>query len=246
MVILWQTYKTRDLDPEFQEYVSRWKNMHPEFEYRFLNDNDLKKLISDHVPRYLDFYNKCTRNIERVDFARLVMMYIGGVYADLDTYPIKPIDEWLIKNKIIIGREPLEHARNLYKREIVLCNAFMISPPRQQFWLDLMDFLVRHYEPYNNPVYNTGPIAMTRFYEYYPEKFSQVVITNPCAFFPIISNGEISKYCPGLENSNVVHAWSNTWTNKKWWDNPSFLNKKYWYTILLLALLLFIVIFHKK
>lgn len=242
--ILYQTYKNDELPIMFSTYQKKWLEIF-NGEYKFLNDEDLRQLVATHFPKYLPFYDGCKRNIERVDFARYIMMYLGGVYADMDTYPLKPIDVWINKNKIVLGREPIEHANDIYKREIVLCNAFMISPPGQQLWIDLMDFIVARYQPHGNPVHNTGPMAMTRFFEYYPEKFQDVIITDPCVFFPLLNNGQVSKYCRGndenpinpLADSYVVHAWSNTWTDK--WAGLR--NPRYWIMAISILAILFLL-----
>src|SRR5690349_18447571 len=137
--ILHQTWKTYDIPPKFLKYRQRWFNFTNNYEHFLYNDNDLDKLVS-YFPKYYKVYETFTSKIEKVDFSRYVMMYIyGGIYADLDTYPLKSLDYWISKNKIILGREPLEHSLKIYNREIVLCNALMISPPKQKFWLHLMD-----------------------------------------------------------------------------------------------------------
>lgn len=245
--VLYQTYKSRQLTPIFAKYHQKWKEMLPEYNHVFLTDDDLENLVSTHFPKYLNQYKSFTHFIERVDFARYIMMWLGGVYADLDTYPLKHIDPWVTKNKIVLGREPLEHSRKIYKREIVLCNAFMISPPNQQLWIDFMDYIVQHYRPNEDPVYTTGPMAMTKFFEHYPHKFQNVIITDPCVFFPMINDGTISKHCNGnkessnpLADSYVVHAWENSWTNK-WYNGPTIWNVKYWFTLLFILVLVYLI-----
>src|SRR5271166_5311295 len=128
--IFYQTYKTKNLPPDLLKYRNRWLKVLDSYETPVLDDVDLRNLVKDNFPQYLNFYDNMTLPIERVDFARNVMMYLGGIYADLDTYPLKSIDLWVDKNQIILGREPLEHSRGIYGKEIVICNAFMISPPR--------------------------------------------------------------------------------------------------------------------
>ncbi len=191
--------------------------------------------MKDYYPQYLYFYDDViTANIERVDFSRLVMMALGGVYADLDTYPSDKNDpmEYIKKGRIVLGTEPREHTLPLYGRDVVLCNAFMISPrdhaPSKKFWERAMKFVIDNYERHYRPVENTGPMALTKMLEQHPEVFKKadVLITNPCVFFPMVANGKISKECNGLENSFVVHEWKNSWTTG-FWKNPLWKNKRY-------------------
>lgn len=247
--ILYQTWKTKNMPDKFKKNQRKWldslgilddRNLKSKdlgeiprskdlgWSYQLLDDQDLRALVKTNFPQYLESYDSFTENIERVDFARYVMMYLGGVYADLDTYPMKSIEEpWVESGKIVLGREPVEHAKELYDgRDVVLCNAFMISPPRNKLWIDIMDFVIQHYEPNYKPVYNTGPMAMTLFMEAYPEKFKDVIITDPCIFFPMLGNGKFSDRCMP-QNIYVVHEWDNTWV-VPWYRDPRIFNRRYW------------------
>lgn len=244
--ILYQTWKSHSVPEKFAKNQLRWKELCPESEgwkHVLLDDADLRTLVKDNVPQHLEAYDGFTANIERVDFARNVMMYLGGVYADLDTYPTKPIDKFVDLGQIVLGREPLEHAHEYYTREVVLCNAFMMSPPGEKLWLDLMDYVVENYEGYYKPVENTGPMAMTRFYEKYPEKFNKAVITEPCVFFPLTGKGKVTKGCDMAKDTYVVHEWSNTWVPTMFTDQMWF-NKRYW--CYAFAVLILVYLFWRK
>lgn len=242
--ILHQTWKSKTPPPELEVLRQKWIALTPDYQHPLYDDVDLRNIIQTHFPNYLKSYDSFTQNIERVDFARPALLYLyGGVYADLDTEPLKNIDVWLQPAKIVLGREPLEHARKLYNREVVLCNAFIISPPKQQLWLDYMDYIIAHYEPYYKPVDNTGPIALTKFYEAHPEKFNHVIITDPCVFFPMLGNGEISQGC-NLDNAYVVHKWANSWTVKSAneWIQTYGMNKRLWtWGLLILFVVLWVI-----
>nr|WQM86774.1 glycosyltransferase [Marseillevirus cajuinensis] len=226
--ILHQTWKSKELPESCKELVKTWEDMYPDFEYKFYLDEDLRDAVKKYVPQHLALYDAMSKTIERVDFARYAILYgIGGVYADIDTLPLRRIDPWLEKGKIILGREPLEHSRTLYNREVVLCNAFMISPPKEEFWLKLIDFIADNYDPKSDPVMNTGPMATTLFFEKYPRAFENVIVADSCAFFSATAGftdkeqlgiKSISRYCDLLNPSckekipYVVHLWHNEWT----------------------------------
>jgi hypothetical protein len=253
--ILYQTWKTNDLPGKFKKNWEEWEKFCPSnrgWKHVLLSDEDLRNLVKDVAPQHLKDYDGFTQNIERVDFARLAMMYKGGVYADLDTYPIKPIDIFIdgsedFKGKIILGREPVEHANDIYDgRKVVLCNAFMISPPNKKIWLDMMDYIIDNYEHNYRPVDNTGPMAMTRFYEKYPQSLSDAVITEPCVFFPLMGNGKVTKGCDMDKSTYVVHEWTNTWVSKPW-NDPLWFNRRYWrYALLFVFIVLWIYLAVKQ
>lgn len=240
-MVLYQTWKTRTLPKEYQknwDLWDAWCKRHS-ITHILLDDRDLRDLVAANYPRHIDFYDReITENIERVDFARLVMMSLGGIYADLDTRPLEENDPitFVQSGKIVFGSEPLEHTQELYLRSRVLCNAFMISPcgPRfKTFWEKVMEFTKRNYEPHFRPVENTGPMMLTRFYEMCPEAFSEdlVTITGACEFFPLVADGKISKECDGLKGSYVIHEWTNSWS-PAFWKSAMWKNKRHWLYVL--------------
>lgn len=246
--ILIQTWKTHSLPDVFEKYRQEWISYTPNFKHILFDDKEIRDFIIKYFPNYLKKFDSFTFNIEKVDFFRYAILYVlGGVYADLDTHPIKPIDKWVNLNKIVLGREPIEHANTLYEgREVVLCNAFMISPPKQVFWLNFMDFIMENYKPNYKPVFTTGPMAMTYFYEKYPEQFENTIITDPCVFFPLTGQRKVSKFCSLEKDSYVLHEWENSWVEKwysflipykEWYKDP-----KYWLILFLIIYLCFVLI----
>lgn len=260
--IIHQTWKSDDLSDIFCEWRDEWLKMCPDYKYKFYTDDDLRHTVEQHFPQYLTFYDSLKHNIERVDVWRYMILYIeGGVYSDLDVIPLKNIDKWMDMGKVVLGTEPYEHSYGLYGRKEVICNAFMISPKKDPFWMDLMDFIVETYKN-NGPVHTTGPMAMTKFYEQYPEKCKDIVITDPSVFYPLTNgktnktqeyNGRtfyhVSNTCD-IKDAYTVHLWSNTWCNKM---EPIFESLCIYIPIgvLILLLIIFIILFalhanHKK
>lgn len=231
--IIWQTWKSKKQDEipfKLYWYSKSWKNL-KDYKYFLLDDNDLRNVILDlpkeYSSKYINIYDSFTHNIERVDFSRYALLYLyGGVYADMDTVVLRDIDTWVNMNKIILGCEPKEHAVKLYNRERVLCNALMISPPKEKFWLKLMDYIIENYEHNYKPVETTGPMAITKFLDNNKTEESSIVITNPCVFYPLKSNGLSSKECD-MKESYVAHIWENTWV-KPWYEDKAWMNKRYW------------------
>jgi mannosyltransferase OCH1-like enzyme len=231
--LLHQTWKNYDLPNSLRFYQQRWKDLG--YEYRFYTDEDLRNVIQTYFPHYLKTYDSFTHNIERVDFARYAILYVfGGIYADMDTVPTKPLDPFLKFNKIVLGSEPIEHTQKYYNRRYVICNALMISPPHEEYWLSLMKYIVANYEKNYEPVYNTGPMAMTYHHEKYPLDLDRVILTTPCTFFLITDTQEISKEC-NIEDAYVMHMWNNSWVKEKhWWESKRIYNHRYWFYGLLI------------
>lgn len=248
---IWQTWKTNDLSlvpDKLREYTERWRLLNPGYEYRLLDDNEIRIIVSEVTPQHLEEYDNFTHMIERVDYARYALLYkYGGVYADLDTNPLQSIDVWVEKNRIVLGCEPKEHAENLYGRDRVICNALMISPPKHNMWKDFMDYIIDNYEKRFRPVENTGPIAITRFLETQKGKkyLSQIIITDPCVFYPLKGDNTVSEECD-IRKSYVAHVWENTWV-EPWYQNPMVFNARYWtWAMLIIFVMLWLWCYYRN
>lgn len=204
--VIHQTWKSKKLEGDKLEYSQKWRKLHPDYDYRFYDDKDLRELVERTFPHFLRFYDNFTSVIERVDFARYVMLYVyGGIYSDLDVEPFENLDGILSKlesiNKVVLlEREPSEHDKKL------ISNAVMISKRCVQsrlFWRKLVSFIVSTYEHNQSPVDTTGPGALRRFFNKNPEMRSFVAMSNGCLFnsvtnretphVAITANGQILK-----------------------------------------------------
>lgn len=254
--IIHQTWKNHDVPRKLQRYADSCKQQNDTYEYKLWTDDDLRALVVKEFPQYISAYDKFSHNIERVDFARYVMMYsIGGVYADLDIQCLRPFDSLVAMNKPVLGTEPREHRDELYQgRKYVICNALLISPPGESLWLRIMEYIVRHYRPGVNPVVNTGPMALTFLYEEDPSAYKGALITNPCIFYSQtdfktkikqhIRDEEIpaiSREC-SIMNAVAVHRWAHTWCGGNAADKSSDDGDEQQQTYNIVAMVLFFVL----
>jgi hypothetical protein len=255
--IIHQTWKRKDLPQKFSQRVQQWIQLHPDFEYMFYDDDDLYNLVKQHFPKYLTFYNEMSSMIERVDFARYIMLYVsGGIYADIDTTPLKNIEPLLNTNKIFLDSEPKEH----HKDGELISNAIMLSPltsSSRLFWRSLLDFIVSTYEHHESPVDTTGPKAIKRFFTAFPSFRKSVRIGNSCTLNGLtnkmtdlsltinnIKLDGVAEACYSrLDEMYVVHLWDNSWVGTKWTD-PRWKNKRYWcYALPFLVFAIFVLCF---
>ncbi len=112
--IIWQTYKDPyDLLPQYQKDAAQtWKDLNPEYEWHYMDDSQAKEFIySEYGQEWLDIFNNCPVGVMRGDLWRYLVIYaFGGVYADLDTLCLSPIDNWLLNDKeFIVCPETSEH-----------------------------------------------------------------------------------------------------------------------------------------
>jgi len=86
----------------FVESSNTFKELNKGYEYKLWNEKDCDELISNTFPEYYSFYKGMRHKIQKVDFARCVILYTqGGLYADLDIICLKSIDK-LIENDLIL------------------------------------------------------------------------------------------------------------------------------------------------
>jgi len=101
--IIWQTFKTKNLKPFIKKYQDTWIKNNPDFEYRFYDDNDIIVFIKKEYPEYLKYYNKINIGAVKSDFWRLlVLLKYGGIYADLDSFCNKPLNQLIKENDTYI------------------------------------------------------------------------------------------------------------------------------------------------
>ncbi|GMH40318.1 hypothetical protein BSKO_08222 [Bryopsis sp. KO-2023] len=91
--IIHQTYKSRDFPKSVKPLVESWSRVNPGWEVRFYDDEACVELVRNEFPQYFDAYKALPKDVERSDFFRyMVILRYGGVYADIDTESIAPLD----------------------------------------------------------------------------------------------------------------------------------------------------------
>ena len=133
--IIHQTAKDRQaLPPLWALSQASWKANHPTWEYRMWSDEQNLNLCKEHFPWFLDTYNSLPKNIMRVDAVRYMYMYAhGGVYSDLDSENLKPLDGLLEGRAAVLAVMGTDMG---FKDSIP--NAFLASVPGHPFWLHLL------------------------------------------------------------------------------------------------------------
>jgi hypothetical protein len=116
-----QTYKNIDNVPEF--VIRNIKDKNPDWKYFFYGDQEAKDFLKKEYPsEVLAKFNSFSRGAHKADLFRLCWLYKnGGVYVDIDTNLLRPLDELVVDQKFTM---PLTKDRLNRKR---LLNCFIIS-----------------------------------------------------------------------------------------------------------------------
>ena len=97
-LILHQTHKSKNVPERMATAIGEWIDKNPEFEHRYYDDADLEAYVRAHGDqRTVRAFDVLLRKFPgkgalRADLFRLlVMQREGGVYADVDTTPKRPL-----------------------------------------------------------------------------------------------------------------------------------------------------------
>ncbi len=91
-----QTWKTKKVPGEFRSYQKRLRKLNPDYEFLLFTDEEVIEFVKTEYPQYFDAFSAFPEFIYKVDLFRLLAVHkLGGIYLDLDVYPVKAFDEVL-------------------------------------------------------------------------------------------------------------------------------------------------------
>jgi mannosyltransferase OCH1-like enzyme len=97
--IIWQTYKDpyNQLQPYMLDAINTWKTLNTEYEYRYMDDAQATEFIlQEYGQEWHDIFVSLPVGVMRGDLWRYMIIYkYGGIYTDLDTECLNPINVWL-------------------------------------------------------------------------------------------------------------------------------------------------------
>lgn len=136
--IIHQSWKNVNIPEDFKKWSMSWKSKNPAWEYWFWTDEDNRELVASYYPEYLDVYNTMWVEINRADFVRSLYMHrYGGIYADLDTWCLQPIDNLVSDAKAYVAEMSEETGFNQN-----IPNAWLASGPGHPFWIFFSDVVI--------------------------------------------------------------------------------------------------------
>lgn len=126
--IIHQSWKNESLPNQFKVWSETWKTFNPSYKYMLWTDASNRKLIQDHFPWFLSYFDSFEHNIARADAARYFYMYkYGGIYADLDVESVGSLDTVLRDVELALCR--MDSSKDGKNKEHMIPNAWMASKP---------------------------------------------------------------------------------------------------------------------
>lgn len=94
---IWQTSRSLPLSDRANATVSTWIALNPSWKHYVATDDDIDVFFRTKFPPNVhNAFSKLPLGVMKADTWRLaVTYYYGGVYGDIDTKCLRPIDEWV-------------------------------------------------------------------------------------------------------------------------------------------------------
>ena len=231
--IIHQTWKTVDIPEKWKGYQDSWKKHNPEYEYKLWTDEDVDNFMRSDFNEYYHFFANLSPIIKKVDFFRYCLMYKeGGIYADLDMECLKPIDEIIAGNQIVVGKTTKANTALSYGYPDIEI-AFLASAPGLQIWPELLQYIKMKEEGLFNAVLSffspsfsalliTGPNTFSDFLNGNKQFKKQVTLLPPQYLFPRpwgdptvdFKDFREKGYESTSEESYAIHHYTSSWMDE--------------------------------
>ncbi len=208
------------LKPEYKENYYKWRDLNPDFEIKFWNDEKVDQLLRDVGRGWLDHFKAAVNIAEKADIARYAILQAeGGYYVDTDTIPYKPLTVLEEKYKDTKEEVIMGSQRDMLGW-MMLSNSFIISEKNARFWKVMEEYIRKKWEnrnsidtmvPMMDVVDRTGPGAINKL-----RKKNRHLIRHVETG---VKNGtcnvcEIMKKTCDLSNAVYTHTGNSDW---EWW-----------------------------
>lgn len=127
-----------DLNPIYRNYLEECKKIHPDWEFKFWSDKDIRELNLENQ----DLYDKSRNYAGRSDIARYEILYrFGGVYRDIDVKCYRPIDDLNHKYEFFA---PIEFPTKYW--QVVLNNGIIGASPNHPILKSTLGFIRANFD----------------------------------------------------------------------------------------------------
>ncbi|MDL2297302.1 hypothetical protein LJC68_06820 [Bacteroidales bacterium OttesenSCG-928-B11] len=215
--------KYEPLPPRYDAFCQTWKELHPDFEYRFWMEADINDFVSTHFPQYEAKYKNFPHDIQRWDTIRYMILHkLGGIYVDVDYECLKNIAELIDQSSCFFALEPKSHS-DQFERELVFNNALMGCVPAHPFIEEAIQYCFRE-EIDATPVdlwgvlTSSGPLMLHTVYEQSKHKNSVDLL--PAELVSPLTKTEADLFFDGnrdsyfmkkVEKAYAIHYFRGTW-----------------------------------
>tara|TARA_B100000212_G_scaffold341999_1_gene327072 strand:- start:533 stop:1384 length:852 start_codon:yes stop_codon:yes gene_type:complete len=191
---------------KYKNWMHSWRELNPEYEYRFWTDKEINKLNMINKKKYEISQNVGTKS----DIARYeILNNFGGIYVDTDFECLKKIPEFLhyydFVSSIIFDTKPC------------IANGFIMSQKKSKFLEEIISKLnlSQNKNIINDTISNSGPGLLTREYFNLKQSIRKRSLILPTDFFypypNFLLNNKFNKKEMIEKNSIAIHHWEMSW-----------------------------------
>lgn len=142
--IIFQTWESKDFEPEFQAIVDIWKKLNPSYKYVIHDKLDREEFIRAHFPvSVYNAYCKIVPGAFKADLWRYCVLYIhGGVYTDVDMLCMGKLDDFISCDTDMVV--PVDLNTSVHEGCHNLSNGFFAVKPRCEILLQCITRIVHN------------------------------------------------------------------------------------------------------
>ena len=217
--IIHQTWKDENVPEKWRKSPAEWRRLHPDWKYILWTDKSIREYIAERRRPLLALHDSFKYAIQRADMIRYIALYdFGGVYSDLDLYPVKNIEGAL--TLCGVGRECGSDAYFVYSANAdCYTNAFMVSRRLAPVWQEVITAMHtpapwwafgKHLEVMTT----TGPLMLTAVLR---DTVTKYTVLPQAAFNPYSVADDLSAPKPGAILRTLPggswHEWDSSFYN---------------------------------
>lgn len=168
------TFATSELPKVYQDNLRCWRKMCPNWEFCFYTDEKVYAFFKEYFPQYYENLPKVPCGAMLADFFRYAVLYIyGGLYSDIDTFPLQKISEKWLEYTCVLGYEyqpskfPASFRHPWYEQEF-MCQWTLLGAPGCFLYKEALEVGFQRLQKQDYQVksiyevlHTTGPLLIT-------------------------------------------------------------------------------------
>lgn len=212
-------------DPVWVSCLEKFRTLYTDYDIRLYDNDDIYTLIEQHYPAALTKVKQIPVGAVLADIFRYLILYLeGGIYADMDCEPLRPIESLFDNSSVTNGNPDVilsYEFHSLWTPSYIpeqICNWFIIAKPGNYLFkrmlencfanLDALVSLNKGEFSYEHTILNTtGPAAFTRVVK----SVGGNVLVLQSDFF-CVGSWEV---VPQTANSYIKHHFTSSWKSQK-------------------------------
>jgi len=190
--------------------INKCKALNPDYKIYIWSRPKAILFMEQFFPEYVEMFMNYKYEIQRVDAIRYFVLYIfGGIYMDMDIKCLKPFGDLFNENKVYLVQD--SNYSKYFSITGKFNNFFMVSNPKNPFWLILHSVLVQNKNVTAMTratiiLESTGLYALEKAFDACPEQIKPLVLDkkffNPC---------NLCNECD-ISQSYIIHDSDKKWT----------------------------------